>query len=91
MSASKNSLRSPQQTISKKMGRAFKTPHTHFQLPVCPENAFLAPSTPLTPMLGVPLLSKCISGCGTTSHPNLHYPQLFKMHFLGYQPLKPHF
>ena len=39
---------------------------THFPLPPCPQNAFLRTSTPQTPMLGVPLLSKCILGCGTT-------------------------
>ena len=60
-----------------------------FPLPPCLQNAFLAPSTPQIPMLDAPLLSKCISSCGTTSPPMFRCPHVLKMHFVSYQPLKP--
>ena len=61
----------------------------HFSLPPCPQNASLGQSTPHTPMLGAVVLSNCISGCGITSQMIFYCPDVFKLHFLRYQPLKP--
>ena len=62
---------------------------THFPLPPCPQNAFPRLSTPQTPMLGAQLLSKCIPGCGGTSHPIFQCPHVFKCISSGINPSNP--
>ena len=59
----------------------------HFSLPQSPQNAFRELSTPQTPMLGVPMLSNCISGAESTSHPIFHCPHVLKMNFVSYTAL----